>query len=700
MPPRQISTELKLSGERAFNDAMKSVNSNLKTLNSDMRLVSNNFQGMANTTDALTARQEVLSKIYEQQKVKLAALEKAYNDSIEVNGESAAATDRLKQQLNEATIAYNNTNRRLEENAALLKEAQSSADGTASSIDEYGKKVKDAGDKTEDASKKTSVFGDVLKANLAADLIKSGVKALGDGIGNISKAVAGLPIKVLEDFGKALGTLTTEIAGQVMDSAAYADNFITLATNTGMSTDRLQEYAYMADLTDVSLETVTGSMTKLTSQMDAARDGNEKAAAAFDALGISVTNSDGTLRDNEAVFADAINALGEMEDGTERDAAAMAIFGKSAKDLNGLINLGSEGIAEFALEAHDAGAVLDGDTLDALGAVDDAFQRFNSTLEAAKTALGAEFAEPAEQILTGFTQILKGDIEGGLDSIMQGIDSASEILETLLPEVQGILEKLIDTLIDHLPQLLETGMELIFTLVNGIVQALPDLIPKMVDLIMLMVNTLTESENLQLIVEAGIELIIQLAIGLAKAIPELIPAILEAIDTILNTLWEHKDDLVDAGKELIKGLWQGIQDMASWIGEKIKTFCSDILGGFFSNFEISSPSRVMENMVGKNLALGLGIGFEDEMDEVNRQMQAAVNTSFDLSPELTARVLQPYPAQSSEIVSNMGTYPEGTPAGRDIVVNITQTLDGAVLARNQYHYNKDEAERIGPSLVS
>ena len=100
----------------------------------------------------------------------------------------------------------------------------------------------------------------------------------------------------------------------------------------------------MADLVDTSLGTMTGSMTKLTRAMQKARGGNKDAVATFEQLGVQVTNADGSLRDSTDVFFDIIDALGAMEEGTERDALAMDIFGKSAQELNPLIAAGSAAI--------------------------------------------------------------------------------------------------------------------------------------------------------------------------------------------------------------------------------------------------------------------------------------------------------------------------------------------------------------------
>ena len=187
--------------------------------------------------------------------------------------------------------------------------------------------------------------------------------------------------------------------GLALDSAAYADNLLTQATVTGLSTDALQEYTYMAELVDVSVDTITGSMAKLTKTMSAARNGGKEQTAAFEQLGISITDENGKLRDNNEVFLEIIDALGQMEEGAERDAIIMTLFGRSAQQLNPLIAQGRTGIEKFAAEARELGFVLDEDTLKSLGSLDDSMQRLSMVKLNIRNQLGVAMAPALERIV-------------------------------------------------------------------------------------------------------------------------------------------------------------------------------------------------------------------------------------------------------------------------------------------------------------
>ena len=138
-----------------------------------------------------------------------------------------------------------------------------------------------------------------------------------------------------------------------------------------MSTKTIQELKYAENLIDVSYSTITATLTKLTQNMDKARDGNEAMAESFAAIGVAITDETGQLRDAESVFYDVIDALGQIENPTERDAAAMELLGKSALELNPLIVQGSKTLKEYARQAQATGYVLDESQLKKLGDVDD-----------------------------------------------------------------------------------------------------------------------------------------------------------------------------------------------------------------------------------------------------------------------------------------------------------------------------------------
>lgn len=425
---RAITTRLAVDGEREFKKAMSEVNTTMRTLKSELELVDAQFKGQANTMEALRKKQEILKAQYDQQRESVKALEKAVKDSTEAHvkqGGSVDALDKrtldLTRQLNRAKVAEIEMNDALEENAKYLKEAEESADGCAKSIDGYGKAVKEAADETNGATDGLSEFSDTLaglKDSVAAGDIGGIVSSLG--------AMKGLLV------GGAIVSGLKEVAEKIWDvakaGAAYADDILTMSTVTGLSTDALQEYQYMADLVDVSVETITGSITKLTRNMLQAKDGTGEQAEAFAALGIQITNADGSLRDAQEVWDEVITALGQMSNETERDAYAMVLMGKSAQDLNPLIEAGADKINALRQEAHEAGAVLDEDMLATLGEMQDAFDRLSQQTDAFERILAGTLAPTITDIVNAIVGAVQqmGNFIQRVQEAKQAIDELAE----------------------------------------------------------------------------------------------------------------------------------------------------------------------------------------------------------------------------------------------------------------------------------
>ncbi|MBS3985611.1 MAG: hypothetical protein KGZ66_08385 [Selenomonadales bacterium] len=263
-------------------------------------------------------------------------------------------------------------------------------------------------------------------------------KQAGEGISKFGKDTEALGKKLAPVSGAAAAALTG-LVGLTVKSAAAADDFNTLAKQTGLTTDTLQRFRYASDLIDVPLETLTGSLTKLTRTMGAAQDGNKQAIATFERLGVAITDETGKLRDNEAVFHDVIAALGGVENETERNIMAMALMGKSAQDLNPLILGGADSLKKLGDEAAAAGLILSQDTLDGLN-------EFNDVLDTAKAQLamtGAVVGVTFGKVLLPMIQDLAKRVEE-LAAWFRGLDEGTaKIIITVLAAVAALAPLLI-----------------------------------------------------------------------------------------------------------------------------------------------------------------------------------------------------------------------------------------------------------------
>lgn len=357
-----IGPKIGIDGEAEFRKALQEIATQAKTLGAEMKAVTSAFDKNDKSQAALSAKAGVLAKQIQAQKDKLELQKKALEESRQKFGDADAATQKWQKIVYESTATLNKMERELAETEDGMKDT---ADAT-----------EDAGKSFDNAGTNAATFGDVLKANLLSNAIMQGFKMLKDAIGGVANAAK----------------------DAVWDAATFADEMATLSVETGLSTDQLQEYQYMAELMDTSVDTITGSMAKLTKNMSTASKGTGDASDAFKALGITVTNSDGSLRSNQDVFYETIDALGQMENETQRDAYAMAIFGKSAQDLNPMIAAGSEGMAGFAQEARDMGYVLDEDAMGGLLGVSDSMERLKNMADSVKRNLSSALAPVISEV--------------------------------------------------------------------------------------------------------------------------------------------------------------------------------------------------------------------------------------------------------------------------------------------------------------
>lgn len=309
----------------------------------------------------------------------------------------------LRQKSEYLTKAIDATNKKLEAENGILADLEKRQKENTDSTKDYTQQINAVKRDIEETRAKQEQYKETLKdVNTEVNKASRENEELSNSFLNAS-VKSELFIKGAELAGEAVKKLIGFIADAIKASSEFADTILTESTVTGLSTDALQEYYYMAELVDVSVGTITGSLSKLTKQMYSAKDGTGSAAEYFDALGVSVVDADGNLRDNNEVFDEIIDKLGQVSNDTERDAIAMGIFGKSAQELNPLIAQGSDNLQAFRDEAHQMGYVLDDEALSSLGAVDDAFQRSSLFIDSIKNQIGEGLAPVIVDIAEKFT---------------------------------------------------------------------------------------------------------------------------------------------------------------------------------------------------------------------------------------------------------------------------------------------------------
>lgn len=218
------------------------------------------------------------------------------------------------------------------------------------------------------------------------------LKALSEGFKQVGSKIEGAG-NSLKGVSLAAGAVVGSLVGISIKAGKAADDISTMSKVTGISTDNLQKYSYAADLVDTSVEAIAKANKKLTKNAYSAANGSKAQAEAFEAIGVSVTDANGNLRDSESIFQDVITNLGKMENETERDAIAQKLMGKSAAELNPLIEdqgetykKVSETLAKYDLD------YIDEDTLRKANEFNDELDTMKLLGSVAFSMIGSELA--------------------------------------------------------------------------------------------------------------------------------------------------------------------------------------------------------------------------------------------------------------------------------------------------------------------
>ena len=318
-----------------------------------------------------------------------------------------------------------------ENNLKELKSIQAQMD--AKGVDKNSEAYRRVQREIIEAESKLKTFNNELRkvgqVNLRA--MSEQFKDMGNKLTAAGQAMRGL--------STAAAAVTAAIGALTVKSSKWADDLNTMSKRYSLGTDELQKYAAASELVDVDVETIAKSHVKLEKTMLSASKGTGASAEAFEKLGVDVTNADGSLRDGDSVWQETIAALGQMSNETERDALAMQLMGKSATNLNPLIEDGGETYKNFAdtLAKYNLDFV-DQDMLDQANQFNDALDTMKAVgmvaFQQLGTQLAAYLAPAMEKVvdLVGRLAEWFGNLSPRTQAIIAGVSAVVAVLAPLL----------------------------------------------------------------------------------------------------------------------------------------------------------------------------------------------------------------------------------------------------------------------------
>lgn len=644
-----IGPKIGVDGEAEYRRQINQIIQQSKTLESQMKLVASQFTSATTAEEKNAKTAAVLTKQIDTQRERVKLLAEQTGKAAAKYGESDAKTQKWQQALNEATATLNKMQNELRDTASELQDMDSEMDGGA---------------------KKALSFGDVLKANLASDVIISGVKAMASAIKEVGAALLDLGKQSIQGFAEqeqligGVDTLFKESSAQVQQYANNAYKTAGMSANqymetvTSFSASLLQSLGgdtkAAAEKADQAITDMSDNVNKMGSDAQSVQNAYQGFAKAnYTMLDNLKLGYGGTKEEMQRLLTDAekisgikydISSYADIVDAIHVVQTEMGITGTTAKEAattiegsaNSMKSAWSNLLTGMSNENLDLGDLVQ-NVVDSVGAfADNLIPRLQIMLP--------RFAEGLTQLANGLAPYVGPALETLLPPLMQGIGGlVSGIVQALPAAVEAIsavIPMLVEQLTILLPQIISAGVEIIAALASGIGENLPTLIPAVVDAII----TITEGliDHIDLLIIAAGQLIAGLAQGLIEAIPRLIGRLPEIISAIVNGLLKGLAAIGMVGQQLVEGLWNGIKNAGQWLYDKLSGWVSNILGWIKGFLGIHSPSKVFADEIGKFIPPGITLGVEQAMPRAMR----------DMGEELSALATLPLP--SGGTTTNMG----------------------------------------------
>lgn len=470
--------------------------------------------------------------------------------------------------------------------------------------------------------------------NEASSKSSSFASKIGGGLATAGKMGA----LAIAAVGTATVAVTKDMISGASEVAVYGDNIDKMSQKMGLTAEAYQEWDAVMQHSGTSMETMKASMKTLANAVETGND-------AFEKLGL--TQEQLAEMSQQDIFEATIAALQNVEDTTERTYLAGKLLGRGATELGALLNTSAEDTQAMRDRVHELGGVMSDDAVKAAAQFQDNLQDLQTAFSGIKRGIMSDLLPGLNTLMDGFTRLLAGE-DGANELIADGFDnlivSVENGLEKAVSLGEKILPKLINTVVDHLPdlmqlglmvietigsaiiqnlpELIKSGLDIIVTLADSLIENLPTLIPAIVDIVLEIVDTLTDPDTLVNLIDAALQIILALADGIINALPKLIEKAPEIIVNLVEAIVRAAPMLLQAGIELIVKLIEGIY----YMNEQIKGAAKEV----FNAIKNTIKDKISEaKQWGKDLISNFVQGIKDMIGKVKDVLVEVGQTVVD-----------------------------------------------------------------------
>ena len=642
----------------------------IRESNSEFRAAAAGLDDWTKSETGLNAKIKSLNQITEIQRKKVDALQNEYNNLI------ANGLDPTSKQAVDLRTKINNETAALNKNEVELRKQ-------TTALNDLGNETRKAGNATDETSGKFSKLGEVAKG--AAKVALAVVGATATAVGALVKQA----VESYAEYEQLVGGVDTLFGSASAEVQKKADNAYKTAgmsaneymeTVTGFSASLIQSLGgdteKAAKYADMAITDMSDNANKMGTDMSLIQNAYQGFAKQnYTMLDNLKLGYGGTKEEMERLLEDAskisgikydISSYADIVDAIHVVQTEMGITGTTAKEasttIQGSISSMKSAWQNLLTGLADENADLDVLVTNMIESVGTVVENVLPKISVAAEGIVSIIQNLIPQIPPLIEQLLPPLLEGAL-SLIQGLvtilpeitstitgmlpsvltslvgmtpeiltsiltiitellNSITGMLPTIVEAIMQVVPQLITSLVAAIPQLLEAAIQFLL----AIVEAVPTIITSLVDALPLIVSTIISTllSNLPMLQNAAF----QLFFGIIKAIPEIIVALSKEMPNIIKGITDGLvkgiPELVKTGGNMLKGLFDGLLDITA-IGNAVKKLFNGIVGGLKEKFGIHSPSKVMADIIGKNLALGIGSGFEKNIGAVNREISESLN---------------------------------------------------------------------------
>lgn len=642
----------------------------IRESNSEFRAAAAGLDDWTKSETGLNAKIKSLNQITEIQRKKVDALQNEYNNLI------ANGLDPTSKQAVDLRTKINNETAALNKNEVELRKQ-------TTALNDLGNETRKAGNATDETSGKFSKLGEVAKG--AAKVALAVVGATATAVGALVKQA----VESYAEYEQLVGGVDTLFGSASAEVQKKADNAYKTAgmsaneymeTVTGFSASLIQSLGgdteKAAKYADMAITDMSDNANKMGTDMSLIQNAYQGFAKQnYTMLDNLKLGYGGTKEEMERLLKDAskisgikydISSYADIVDAIHVVQTEMGITGTTAKEasttIQGSISSMKSAWQNLLTGLADENADLDVLVTNMIESVGTVVENVLPKISVAAEGIVSIIQNLIPQIPPLIEQLLPPLLEGALSLIQGLVTILPEITSTItgmlpsvltslvgmtpeiLASILTIITELLNSITGMLPTIVETIMQVVPLLVTSlvaatpqlleaaiqfllaIVEAIPTIITSLVEALPSIVSTIISTllSNLPLLQNAAF----QLFFGIIKAIPEIIVALSKEVPNIIKGITDGLvkgiPELVKTGGNMLKGLFDGLLDITA-IGNAVKKLFNGIVGGLKEKFGIHSPSKVMADIIGKNLALGIGSGFEKNIGAVNREISKSLN---------------------------------------------------------------------------